>query len=448
MNWVGLTAILDWVKQAKKEVRQKRTVAVSVPARTVPGASNGAFDLQLRSSVARLRESLANVLDAVGANVRVPHSITRDFGVDKSLSAKLARVVREPDPYAAALNVPGDEAMRIFSRTMRDAGAPIETLTALRNSVDSFQDMVRTHCDGDRATLEMLAASALPGSKPSIKQQQQLETFRRNMFRGASAIFGVQARVQLAADFLSPTRGDDSRYDVTLLNGLVDLRRIRSDVTWAVSSMRTIQADGQPGELAPFEPVDPDCRIEHGEAPLLRDFCSSPIPDLRVTDTADRVRRFELPEGPVGSTSAVTLFTGWTYRSASARLSTPEEPIREHFVSLNTPVETVIQDLFMHKDLLFARHSTVQLYSQLPGGVSYPNGPRDRGMLPLFEQIRDLSGSPVHPATPDVSQYTRIIQYTIERLGFSLNDFHGVRVQLNYPPIPSMLMYRYSLPEA
>jgi nucleoside-diphosphate-sugar epimerase len=44
-------------------------------------------------------------------------------------------------------------------------------------------------------------------------------------------------------------------------------------------------------------------------------------------------------------------------------------------------------------------------------------------------------------------KYPEIIQYTIERLGFSLNDFYGVRVQLNYPPIPTMLMYRYPLPE-
>jgi len=310
-----------------------------------------------------------------------------------------------------------------------------------------FQEMVRTHCGGDRATLEMLAASASPNGNISIKQQQQLETFRRNMFRGASAIFGVQARVQMAADFLSPTAGDDAKYDVTLINGLVDLLRIRSDVSWAVSSMRTIEPDGRPGPLVPFEAVDPNSDVQQGQAPLLREFCSSSIPELRVTDTVDRVRRFELPEGPVGSTSAVTVFTGWTYRNASPRQNTPDDLIREHFVNLNTPVESVIHDLFIHKDLTFARHPSVHLYSQLPGAVSYPNGSRDRGLLPLFEQMQDLSGCPVHPTTPDVPQYSRIVQYTIERLGFSLEDFFGVRLQLSYPPIPSMLMYRYTVPE-
>ena len=262
-------------------------------------SSPASFESHLRHSVAHLRESVADVLAAVGANVSVPHSITRDFGLDKSLAAKLGRVIRESDPYAAALDVPGEEAMRIFARTMRDAGAPAPKLDALRESVESFRQMVKTHCNGNRATLEMLAASAASstaGAVASAKQQQQLETFRKHMFRGASAVFGVQARAHVSADFLSPTRGDDDRYDVTLVNGLVDLRRIRSDVTWAVSSMRNLEQDGRAGPLVPFEPIDFTAG-RNGAVPLIREFCSQPVPELRITDTNDLIRRFELPEG-------------------------------------------------------------------------------------------------------------------------------------------------------
>src|SRR3954470_20056098 len=160
------------------------------------GANHNAFEGELRSTVARLRESVAEVLAAVGANLRVPHSITRDFGLDKSLASKLARVIREPDPFAAALDVPGEEAMRIFSHSMRDAGATPASLESLRSSVESLQGIIPTHCGGDRATLEMIVTAADTGAGRTHKQQQQLETFRRAMYRGASAVFGVQARVQ------------------------------------------------------------------------------------------------------------------------------------------------------------------------------------------------------------------------------------------------------------
>jgi len=438
---------LESVNQVSGRKKTKR-VDAAVPSDAPLSPS---FETHLRDSVARLRESVADVLAAVGANVSVPHSITRDFGVDKSLAAKLGRVIRESNPYAAALDVPGEEAMRIFARTMRDAGAPSLKLDALRDSVESFQQMVKTHCGGDRATLEMLAATAASanfGAAATAKQQQQLETFRKHMYRGASAVFGVQARAQVSADFLSPTRGDGDRYDVTLVNGLVDLRRIRSDVTWAVSSMRNLEQDGRTGPLVPFEPIDAGSgNGNNGKAPLIREYCSEPVPELRVTDTKDFVRRFELPEGPVGRASAVTLFTGWTYRSASLRYREENEVLREHFVSLHTPVEMVIHDLYIHKDLMFARRPGVHLYSQLPGGVSYPNGPRDRGLLQLSEPLQDLSGAPVRPMTTDVPNYARLVQHVIEHLEFSMNDFFGVRMLLRYPPIPSMLLYRYELPE-
>jgi hypothetical protein len=212
--------------------------------------------------------------------------------------------------------------------------------------------------------------------------------------------------------------------------------------------MRTIEDSRRPGPILPFEPLDPESVAANGGVPLIREFCSSPIPELRATDTNENVRRFELPEGSVGSTSAVTLFTGWTYRNASLRRRTDDEPLREHLLSLSTPAEFLLSDLFVHKDLAFARRASAHLYSQLPGAISYPNGPRSRGLLPMLEPIQDLSGCPVHPTTSEVSQYGRLVQKVIRRLGFSVNDFYGLRILLRYPPIPAMLVYRYELPEA
>jgi hypothetical protein len=409
------------------------------------GGDATAFEGQLRSTVARLRESVAEVLAAVGANLRVPHSITRDFGLDKSLASKLARVIREPDPFAAALDVPGEEAMRIFSHSMRDAGAPASSLESLRSSVESFQEMIRTHCGGDRSTLEMIVTAADTGAGKTQKQQQQLETFRRAMYRGASAVFGVQARVQVSSHYVAPNAEDPEMLDLAVVGGLVDLRRIRSDVGWAIASARAIGPDGAPAPLRNVEPIDPRSR-QFGEAPLMCDFCSTPIEPLRVVDLPDGVRKFELPEGPVGSAHAVTLFTGWVQRKVVSRWRTAADEFGEHFVSLSTPAELVIHDLFVHRDLPFARRPGAFLYSQLPGGVSYPNGPRDRGMLQLSEPIQDLSGEPPRPATADVPPYSQLTRTVFTRMGHRAEDFYGVRIQVRYPPVPAILLYRYALP--
>jgi hypothetical protein len=40
-----------------------------------------------------------------------------------------------------------------------------------------------------------------------------------------------------------------------------------------------------------------------------------------------------------------------------------------------------------------------------------------------------------------------MVERVVGRLGHKLDDFYGLRLQLRYPPIPSMLLYRYDLPE-
>ena len=392
--------------------------------------------------MARLRDSVAQVLNAVGANLNVPHSISREFGLDKSMTSKLARVVRETDPYAAALDVPGPEAMRIFSRAMRDAGAAPTELTSLQDAVDEFQDMVRTHC-GDRATLDMLLANSSAGD--SRKQQRQLESFRKDMFRGASAVFGVQARVHVSSHYIVPNKQNPEMVDLAIVGGLVDFKRIRSDVTWAVAAMRVFSHPGSRGDLegtVPLEPPPP--RL--GDVPLLTEFCSAPPPSLHTISFGSDLRKFVISEGPVGVSHAVTLYTGWKHPQICSRWRASEDDDSEHFVSISTPAELVIHDLFIHRDLTYARNPSVFLYNQLPGAVAYPNGPRESGQLQLAGRIEDLQGCPPRVATPDVPDYSKLVASVTGRMGYDLNEFYGVRTQVRYPPIPSMLLYRYPMP--
>src|SRR5262245_16311084 len=297
----------------------RRPTLKSAPSPQVPVPDG--FEVQLRSTVARLRESVAEVLSAVGANARAPHTITRDFGVDKNLTSKLARVVRETDLYAAALDVPGPEAMRIFAHAMREAGASPAMLEALNLSAQSFQEFVRKHC-GDRATLDMLVANS--SDARTRKQQQQLATFRKNMFRGASAVFGVQARVHVSSHYIAPNRDDPEMVDLAIVGGLVDLRRIRGDVAWAIASMRIISRPGMLQDMIPIEPLDPTSS-KHGEVPLLPDFCSSPLPAMRVVSPDKTLRRFVLEEGPVGVAHSVTIFTGWLTKKICSRWKMSED---------------------------------------------------------------------------------------------------------------------------
>lgn len=406
------------------------------------GRSKSTFDSDLRSTIGRLRETVADVLSACGGNAREPNAITRDIGVDKTLAYKLARIVRETDPYSAALDVPGPEAMRIFARAARSAGASTSILASLDQSVASFQEIVTRHC-GDRSTLDMLVANSSAGSSP--KQQQQLETFRKSMFRSASAVFGVQARVHVSSHYIMPNKEDPEMVDLSIVGGLVDFTRIRSDVEWAVASMRQISHPGSTGDVLGNEPLDPRFAGEN-DVPLLGDFCSMPLQAMKVVPFGNDLRKFVLEEGSVGVSNAATLFTGWTRKKICSRWQMSEDDDSEHFVSMSTPAELVIHDLFIHRDLSYALNPSTYLYNQLPGAIAYPNGPKESGLLQLAERIQDLGGCPPQATSPDVPAYSQLVNWVIERNGHKLNEFHGVRLQMRFPPIPSMLLYRYPMP--
>jgi len=408
-----------------------------------PGGPTGEADFQqnVRESIARLRDSVAAVLHAIHAEVRVPHSVSRNFGVDKNLTSKLARVIHATDPYEAALDVPGPEAMRIFSKAMRNGGAGAEVLDALEESVQIFQSVVQTHCGGDRATFDMLVANL--SAAGTQKQQKQLETFRKSMFRGMSAVYGVQARVHISAHFVLPNHDDPEMVDVAVVGGLVDFKRIRSDAEWAVASMRAVDHPGHSAGLKGAVPLDPT--VGEGEAPLLREFCSANHPPLKVVPSGTHLRRLVVPAGPVGDAHSMTLYTGWRHPKISSRWATEPDDDSEHFVLLSTPVELVIHDLLVHRDLEYARNPSVMLYNQLPGVIAYPNGPRDSGLLPLAERVRDLDGAG-RAGCPDVPEYSKLVASVIDRLGYAAPDFLAFRTQIVYPPIPSMLLYRYAMP--
>src|SRR5262245_56450014 len=136
--------------------------------------------------------------------------------------------------------------------------------------------------------MDRVANSSDAGTK---KQQQQLEAFRKNMFRGASAVFGVQARVQISSHYVAPNKDDPEMVDLAIVGGLVELRRIRADVSWAVASLRTLSRPGMQEDPAAAEPLDPLSR-KYGEVPILTEFRSTPLPAMRVVSPEKNLRRF------------------------------------------------------------------------------------------------------------------------------------------------------------
>ncbi|MFQ5424215.1 MAG: hypothetical protein ACE5F9_09580 [Phycisphaerae bacterium] len=399
------------------------------------------FEEHVKTVLGRIRSTLAELLACVGADPTRPQEVARQLNVNKNLTWKVSRVIRAADPAAAVPHIPGKAGMTILLDSFKRAGASIEAIKAVRLAMAEFEEMRAIHA-GDRESLDMMLGNLARNSNT----QQQNEALRKLAFRGNSAIWGVQARVQLCVNVIAPNPETQDWVDLTWLSGLVDYRRLRRDVVWAMASSRKVQDDGTPLELGRIEAVDPEFEGD-GKVPLVGELCSRPLPELRTVTGSDGMIRYELLEGPVGNTAAASCVIGIFGRAFVRRTRATNDTIGEHAARIYTPVECLIHDFFVHKDLRYALSPEAFLYSQLPGGPVFPASGRDQGMLPMHERLQRLGGCPPDFVTPELPQYSQQLEAVFRRLKWDPDDFHGFRFKMQYPPIPAIAVLRYDLPD-
>ncbi len=398
------------------------------------------FEDHVKAVLTRVRAAFANLLASVGADPTRPQEVARQLNMNKNLTWKISRIIRAVDPAAAVPHIPGKAGMTILLQSFKKAGASLEAIKAVRLAIAEFEEMRDIHA-GDRESLEMM----LGNLAPNPDTQQQAETLRKLAFRGNSATWGVQARVQLCVNVLAPNSDTRDWIDLAWLSGLFDFRRLRRDAVWAMATTRKVQDDGTPMELGCIEAIDPNFEGD-GKIPLVGGLCSRPIPELRTVTGPDGVIRYELLEGPVGNTAAASCVIGICGRAFVRRTRAPNDTIGEHGVRLYTPVEILIHDLFVHRDLGYALSPEIFLYSQMPGGPVFPASGRDQGRLPVPEQLQRLGSCPPDFVAPELPQYSQQLQSVFDGLKWDPNEFHGFRFKLPYPPIPAIAVLRYDLP--
>jgi hypothetical protein len=397
------------------------------------------FEEVVPEAIKRIRTAISECLVFVGADATRPQVVSRLLGLDKNLTWKVCRLVCDENPVAAVQFMPGKAGLKILMNAMAKAGAPADLQLAVRTSLEEFDRITDLHA-GDRERLGIMLANISNNG-----QREGAEAHRKLSFRGNCAIWGVQAKVQICSNFIAPG-ADEDMVDLAWLSGLVDFWRLRREARWAIAAARKTADDGSSLPIPDIRAIDPE--YDHQDrVPLMSDFCSKPLPDTRIEIGRDGLTRYELAEGPVGSTANATCVVGLYGRNFARRYRAPNDSLGEHFARLNTPVETLIHDLFVHRDLTYAMAPEIQLYSQLPGGPVFPAAGRDQGTLAVYDPIIQLGGGPPDVVTPEFSKYPRMVRAVFERLGWRAEEFRGFRFRLRYPPIPTIAVWRYELPQ-
>ncbi|MCA9310754.1 MAG: hypothetical protein KDA21_06080, partial [Phycisphaerales bacterium] len=315
----------------------------STPAQT----GSQRFDEELDHAFQAVRGALTQMLSSVQADPDRPQDIARRFRINKNLAWKLSKIVTVTDPHTIIANIPGVTGMNTILGAFESGGAPAATVDAARSALVDFDRVIEVHV-GDRSTLQLVLSSNAPHKVP----QEQLHATRKMAYQGNSAIWGIQARVRFASFFLAPNRDHPSLLDTASLGGLVDVRRLRADVGTPLFMRFSYNDDGTIRTGPEPEPIEPG-NGQPNPMLLMREFCSTPIPDFRALRDGSYTR-FQLAPGPIGNRGRHTWVYGECTRAFASRFRDENNTVGEHVAPVQIAAEWLLADLQVHRDLKFA----------------------------------------------------------------------------------------------
>lgn len=380
------------------------------------------------------RAEVASLFALAGLDPTKTRESARELGINRGLTWRLTRMVRESDPTAAASDVPGSQSMSKFFEACRQRGAPIKAIESATVALERFEAALSS-CSGDRKTLAMLMAN-----RGEAKARTETEKVRRKLFEGACGVWGVQAQTRFVTVFVFPTPGNPHMLDAGHVTGYVGFRRL-SAKPWPLSYEAVHKSTGDATSFVK-EPLDPVGAGE-GQLQLLKRFCSPTTPDIQVVESSG-YKRFELATGPVGNEGLTTCVFGTRLRRLYPRYSaTPDTA--GFMVILTTPVERVVFDLFIHKDLEVPLPPRTHLLDRL--SFVYGNNESDfeRQSLPLAETDEWLPGGFAGALCPYIPWYPQMLEDVTARIDQPIENFTGSRFEMNFPPISTTLSRRIDL---
>lgn len=382
----------------------------------------------------RARAEVATLFALVGVDPTKTRESARELGINRGLTWRLTRMVQESNPTLAASDVPGVASMAKFLDACRQKGAPETAIDATLAALGEFETALAA-CSGDRKTLAMLMAN-----HGDVKATAEAEKARRKLFEGACGVWGVQARTRFVSVFVFPSPDDPNMLDAGHVNGFVGFRRLRTQAV-PLSYEAVHRSTGQAVKFSK-EPLDPSGPGE-GRAQVYKKFSNPPEPDIRMVESGG-YRRFEMASGPVGNEGLSTCVFGTRLHKLYDRYSaTPETA--GFMVLINLPVERVMFDMYIHKDLNVTQAPRTQLLDRLLFPHVNNEADFDRQSLPLAEQTQKLPRGLAGTLCPYMSWYSALVAETTARIGKPIDEFVGSRFEMMYPPVATTLSRRFDL---
>ncbi|HNQ23037.1 MAG TPA: hypothetical protein PKK06_08085 [Phycisphaerae bacterium] len=378
----------------------------------------------LRRVGRELHDALQVLVEQIPAKSRSPQELARTLKVHRTLASRLLSAIRTDDPLAAIGRMPRSEGLRMILQAAKPS-VPRETIARAEAALSAFEQLVHGELGGwdgfEAAVTEWL---------PDARARFELAN-KQLAFKGMANLLGMRADVQLDTGIYYPdARGE--RCDIVLLEGMVNVRRLRPSVRIPIAVHTPNPSAPRPLAYV-LEDVPPERAGDH--YPLLEQFCSSPCPKLEAIRTGD-LTTCVLAGNEIGANSAVDVFAASVVRGGRPLYRGPGDPlVRPHLSGgVNLPAKVLLMNILLHEDVWPGNDPQLLIYDMHVRGMASPDDPaRELDRLHGAETLQALGTGVARFRASEVGRYVEMVQYVCQKLGWDSNRLRGYRVRVQYP---------------
>lgn len=410
-------------------------------------ALNQQFCREATRILSRLQGTLRALISNAPASVRRPTDLERAFALNRMVAWSVYRTALEPDPMAAGVLVPGTGRMSSFLAAADRAGVRQELIAEARSAFNDFEAFVAAQA-GDRNSF----ISMVQNFTGDPLAQEYLRA-RRQAFRGARMVFGLQVRTRINTHVYFPDcRGE--YVSALVLRGTLGLRALRPDFIRPEFRYRQNELGFRTGKgsYAPrfgemhaigtdLVDLTGDGQYPPSGVGFLPEYSTNPPPNFHFfaapTSSEEIIVRIE-PRG-LGTTGAVSYYIPSLHPRAK-RIDDDTDDLKTDSGILS-PTEVLVTDMLIHDDV--SPHVTPEVAVLCDTRASKFSWDDARAyQLHPKEAFTPLGRGLGVVHTPDVPDYPAILEDLFNRCKVDSTRLRCYRSRIEYPMLHSVVSMR------
>jgi len=397
-----------------------------------------------KRTLSLLSEALGDVIASLPIAGGRPRDIEHGLGLNRTLAWKICKIASGGDLFGASSYVPGRAGMEKFLQAAEKRGGARDAVARARVAVSEYERLVETHT-GDRATLESALTSLAKGTERPVN----VRSLRRDAFRAYVQFMGMQQRAHVLTLVLGPS-ATPGRSSLLFIRGFIGMRVLRHGADLPIASRTAFSDTGEPLSLPQPQPIrhDDAIRISGAMIPLLRECCTSPLPEFQTRETHAGLTEVLLKPGPLGINGESTLFLADLHRDASHLTRTATDGHERVALSVRAPIERVVVDMLVYRpnysDPSIRVREFVASEAQERWNLQPTHTMAITSQPETLETHHSAMGAVAHASLGP--EYERAVQISFAQVGWALEDFRLYRVISDFPLLRSAIGIEMTLP--